>query len=338
MKKIKLLLTFIALLIIFFFGRECVVKIDEYYKIQKYGEPISEDGTINNEYFAIDLNEQNAEKITEGINKAIEYANKNSIKYLKLEKGVYLIDGVSNIVNANETDTKKGIILKSNLTFDLNGATLKQIANDKVNYAIISITDVENVKLINGKIEGDKNEHDYSKESTHEWGFGVDIRGSERIEIENLEISDCTGDGIIATDYKNRIKSSKDIRIKNTTIHDCRRNGISIISAIGVEISENEIYHINGTAPQSAIILESWDSKQIIDEVNICNNKIYQNGIGIDIQTQAQNVNIYENDCSNNILVLNSYGICKIYDNEINDAELQVSVEKEKSDRSHVVL
>lgn len=104
-------------------------------------EPINkETGLINNTFFNINSQGKNAEETTKGINKAIEYANKNNIEFIKFEQGIYLIDGRSYQVNMNETETKKGIILQSNITIDLNNSTFKQIANDKVNYAIFSIS------------------------------------------------------------------------------------------------------------------------------------------------------------------------------------------------------
>ena len=113
-----------------------------YYNIleQFYGEPFSEEGMINNNFFGIKSDGTKADTTTKGINKAIEYASKNNIEFIKFEKGIYLIDGQSYQVNMNETETKKGVILQSNITIDLNNSTFKQIANDKVNYAIFSIS------------------------------------------------------------------------------------------------------------------------------------------------------------------------------------------------------
>ena len=58
-------------------------------KLRQYGEPIGNDGLINNEYFAISLSNDNPKKNTKGINAAIEYAFKHNIEYIKLQNGVY---------------------------------------------------------------------------------------------------------------------------------------------------------------------------------------------------------------------------------------------------------
>ncbi len=298
-KLIFLLLILIILFIIFYINSTGFNYKNVYLESAKgmNGEPIDkETGLINNRYFNINAQGKNAKETTEGINKAIEYAYNNNINYLKLEKGSYSIDGQS-FTNQNESDEKKGIILQSNITIDLNGSELKQIANDKVNYAIISITEVENVKINNGKIIGDQENHQYTDNSTHEWGFGIDIRGSENIEISNLEIQDCTGDGIIITNYKDYNNISENIKINNLHIHDCRRQGISIIAAQDVVIENNELYNISGTAPQSGIDLESWDSKQIIDKIYIKNNKIYntKNSYAVIVMGNSKNVYVEEN-------------------------------------------
>lgn len=295
------------------------------------GKPINEEtGIINNEFFNINSQGKNPEDTTNGINEAIKYANQNNIKYIKFEEGVYSIDGQS-YEDKNESDTKKGIILQSNITIDLNNSTFKQIANDKVNYAIFSITGVENVKIVNGKVMGDKDEHDYSKNSTHEWGFGIDIRGSKNVELSNIEIQDCTGDGIFLTNYGDYSNNASNIRIENVNIHDCRRQGISIISAEKVRIENNEIYNIDGTSPQSGIDLESWSSKQLIDEIYITNNKIYntKNNYAIIVMGMSRNVYIEGNLINGVITCDNIKEKITINNNEINNGTISLLTTEE---------
>lgn len=249
LKNKKGFFIFLMVLLFLLISHNEIIKVSEKIRVELYGEPISNDGKINNNYFNIDSS-GNRECAKE-INTAIKYAYKNNIKDLKMEKGKYLINGISSDINSNETDIKKGVVLFSNITLDLNGSIVKIQQNDKVNYAVLSVYDIENVTIQNGIIEGDKEEHNYNnRKSTHEWGFGIDIRGSRNVKINNMEIYNCTGDGIIITDYIDRNNYSKNITIKNTEIHNCRRNGISVISAEEVEISDNSIYEISGTSPR----------------------------------------------------------------------------------------
>ena len=241
-------------------------------KIARYGEPINlETSTINNEFFGISDDFSNARKTTEGINEAIKYASRNNIEYIKLEKGNYMI-----MPNKSENG-KKGIILYSNITLDFNGSTIKAETNNASNYSMITISDVENVNLINGIMVGDKNTHEYDENSTHEWGMGITIKSAKNIVIKNLHISDMTGDGIYVSKNTQNINSTN-IQISNCNIYNCRRQGITIISADGVIIKENEIHDINGTNPQAAIDLESNLEEERIENIEICNNNMYNFG------------------------------------------------------------
>ena len=164
------------------------------------GIAIREDGLINNSYFNIRMNGttvEDAQHTTKGINEAIKYANENNINYIKLEKGVYLIDVVNN-----------EITLKSNIELDLNQSTLQVLSNSQPKYSLIHIYDVQNVKVKNGNLLGDRETHDYTKEpdSTHEWGHGIKIEQANKIEVLDLDISLMTGDGIYVNDLMNEEK------------------------------------------------------------------------------------------------------------------------------------
>lgn len=129
MKK-KILLTLIIIGIIsmiiiglLFCRSETIKNID--YNIRKnlYGDPINlENGLINNNFFYINKEGKNAKQTTEGINDAIKYASDNNITNIQLEKGKYLING--EVDNTTYKDTKKGIILQSNINLDLNRFTI----------------------------------------------------------------------------------------------------------------------------------------------------------------------------------------------------------------------
>lgn len=330
MRHKKKIIFFLLILFLLLFAICVLVKNDVienvYYNIleQFYGEPFSEEGLINNSFFGIKSDGTSADSTTKGINKAIEYASKNNIEYIKLEKGTYLIDGKSRSNYVGESTAKKGIIMQSNIIFDCNGSTLKHIDCDVVNYAVFSVTDVQNVTIMNGILLGDKETHNYGNvQSSHEWGFGIDVRGSQNVILNNLNISNFTGDGIILNDI---IKSgkyvvSKNIKILNCNIHACRRQGISVIDADIVDIYNNEIHDIQGTLPKTAIDLETNDdSNQKIKNIKIYNNKFYNLGstTAILAYRQVYNVEIYNNEINGNILLNDIREKIKIYANKIN--------------------
>lgn len=274
-KKVKMILSCILLIIVIimmlYMNRKTISEMYEKDRISKYGEPIDiNTGLINNKYFEISNDGTNADKTTKGINKAISYANKNNIEYIKLEKGTYLI---------KEVEGNYGILLESNISFDLNQSTIKLEANNSTNYAIIGIINKENVKIINGKIQGDREEHFYVGNLSHEFGYGIQISGGAYIEINNMEILEATGDGIIIGrregTYNNKKynMNSNHIIIKNNYIHNTRRQGITIVSGYDIEINNNIISDIEGTQPQSGICLQGYDVTHKIENIKIINNK-----------------------------------------------------------------
>lgn len=147
----------------------------------------------------------NAENTTTGINQALIWASEQDYKEVVLPTGTYLIDENSSIRP------------RSFMTLDLNGSTLKVRDNSLIKYAIIKFDENQQYsRITNGRIEGDKDNHDYSSTpSTHEFGYGISI-GTDKpivgsnvkfITIDNLEIFNCTGDAITIISVYGAIKN-----------------------------------------------------------------------------------------------------------------------------------
>lgn len=275
-------------------------------KIMKYGNPIDQEtGIINNDFFDIYNDGSNAEKTTKGINKAIVYAYKNNIQNIKLEQGEYLI----------KIDSKnKAINMFSNINLDLNKSYLKIETNSYSSYRMFFLKNISNVKIFNGILVGDSDTHDYKTiESEHQWGFGINIRGSSNVEIYDIEFYNFTGDGIYIDKY-NKSFSSNNIKICNNNIHNCRRQGITIVDGNDIEICYNEFHDISGSNPQAGIDLEANNENEIIENIKIYNNKFYNFGRNFAIQLYegVESVDIYENEV---------YGILRV-----NDAKKEVNV------------
>lgn len=288
---------------------------------EKYGQPISSEGIINNDYFNIKSNFTDAEATTKGINDAIKYATDNGVKYIKLSKGEYLIDGASkdDILRPES----KGICLKSNLTLDLGGSTIKQIKNDKTNYCVFCILNEDNITVKNGIIKGDKEEH-IDDNGVNDKGFAFDIRGSTNIVIDNIHMSEFTGEGVLIRelDVNEKTIQSQYIDIKNCIITNNRRQGISIVSGSNINIHDNEIYSIAGRNPQACIDLETdgW-AKQKNNNINIYNNKLYNSisNLGIMVYSGFDNGKIYNNEITGRILICNVDDNLLIENNTIYD-------------------
>ena len=313
--KIIIILLFIVLLLSLM-NRKIIS-----YKLRHllYGDPINDSGLINNNFF--NLNSNNPTNVTKGFNELFEYASKNNISYLKLSRGEYTI---------NDT-----IYLKSSICFDLNGSTIKYEKNSKTSYSLIRINNETNIAIINGKLLGDRDVHDYdSIESTHEWGMGIRVHAGKNINISNLDISNMTGDGIYISQFNSSneiLNNSDNIKISNCVIHNNRRQGISIISGENIEIYNNAIYNIEGTNPQAGIDLEANYDYEKIDNIIIHNNIFYyfNKTVAIILYRQAYNVSIYENEIDGTISVYEIKETLQIENNELRNGRIYTNLNPE---------
>jgi hypothetical protein len=220
------------------------------------------------------------------------------------------IDGNSKVMMPDFPLMTSGIFAQSNsqIYFQKNSSLiLKPTAN--VRYQIISLHGVENVKIYNPRLVGDRDKH---LDSKGEWGFGIDIRGSRNIDVFNANISDCWGDGIVLVKTmrnirpgitKQEIFSTENINIIGGIINNVRRNGITIAGGKDIVIKDLLIANINGTNPMAGIDIEPDDSNNILENINIENVKINNANVGIDLHLgQYGNQNIAKTvtvSCSN---------------------------------------
>lgn len=194
---------------------------------------------------------------------------------------------------------------------------------------------VENVGISNGIIVGDKDKHDYnSVESTHEWGYGIEIKGSKNIEICNLQIQEMTGDGIMIAYQldKNEVIASDNIEIFNNIIFNCRRQGISVACAKNIDIHDNEIYNISGTEPAATIDLEPDNETQLVENVKIYNNKLINrdNYKAIQILKFVRNTEIFDNQINGNLSIRAEQDEIKITRNMISNGAISFRISKDE--------
>ncbi|NQX66771.1 right-handed parallel beta-helix repeat-containing protein [Paenibacillus alba] len=120
-----------------------------------------------------------------------------------------------------------------------------------------------------------------SQNYTHEWGHGIELAGANHIQIDNVDISNCTGDAIFASWFEYKLNPAdytqdqmgSHIYIHNCDLHHCRRQGISIAGSNDVTFTNNKIRYIgraddgkteDGTAPMFGIDIESmWSETNI---------------------------------------------------------------------------
>ncbi len=177
-----------------------------------------------------------------------------------------------------------------NIRVEMNGSTIKVGTNHSTRYAIVRFFDCKSFLIKDGYLEGDAASHDYSpvifknkvEKSTHEWGYGILNAGSSG-QVENINISYMTGDGIYAGSVKTKgTVYHSCVEISGCSISYCRRNGITLTSSEGVNIINTVVHHIgsygglSGTNPQSGIDLEYEDGVYDRGDVSIIGCKFYE--------------------------------------------------------------
>ncbi|WP_256757701.1 right-handed parallel beta-helix repeat-containing protein [Cohnella sp. WQ 127256] len=164
---------------------------------------------------------------------------------------------------------------------------------------------------------------------THESGHGIGLYGSNHIELVNIDISNCTGDGILTGWAQYQIdpllytqeQMGQHISIHSCNIHHCRRQGISLCASNDTFVYHNNIHDIgydddgvttnfrNGTAPMFGIDIESMVGESNIPykmedrpnglELNyriiIKNNYIHNNNRGHFVNADGTNLTIESN-------------------------------------------
>ena len=83
------------------------------------------------------------------------------------------------------------------MTLDLNGATLKLNGNTEQSATMVEIKNCYDSHMVNGIVEGDYFEHDYSVNKHSEWVCGLSISGdSKYCSYKNLVVRFITGYGV----------------------------------------------------------------------------------------------------------------------------------------------
>jgi hypothetical protein len=282
------------------------------------------DGTLNNEFWGIVPNSSvDAQKNSERFTAALDWCHENGYHAVKVAQDTYYVEGDNSAWY--RPSSPYAIFIPSDTELDLNGATFIHVDNDRPSYMLFAIYQSQNVRLYNGILVGDNATHPQNTEGflSHEFGFGVDIRGSSNVVIDDLEIYGMTGDAVIISGddivYGAPVGGpSEQVTITKCRIHDCRRQGISVIGGNEIWIQDNEIYNISGYMPMSGIDLEGevdWP----VSNIHIVNNRIYATQTAnIIVNRQSQNIDIRGNDLTG--IVGFAYGdTITIANNTIND-------------------
>lgn len=191
----------------------------------------------------------------------------------------------------------QAVALTSGVHLSLSpGAVLQAIPVVEGQSAVVTIRNVSDVKVTGGTVVGERTGH---RGSTGEWGFGIDVRGSANVTIENVVTRDCWGDGIYVG--AGAAGESRNVTVRGCTGTGHRRQGLSITALLTGLVERCEFTGIQGTVPQAGIDLEP-NAPYAVRNVTVRNNVTTGNsGGGIIVQGETTSDCVIENnECSRN--------------------------------------
>ena len=233
-------------------------------------------------------------------------ANINRLQSKSIFNTVYL-NKDKYIVSINESGGFSLCLLDSVKL--INNSLIELESNNHKSYSIILISNSSNVEVQGGRIKGDVGRHTYQQGTTSEWGMGIYISASNNVNIHDILISHCTGDGIyitgLPTDYIGDYSmASKNVVLKNVVCDNNRRQGLSVISVDGLLVEECEFINtgkIEKASPAAGIDIEPNVDKGRNNSVrNIrINNCVFKGNAGrpfdVDMGVTDGTINNFEN-------------------------------------------
>ena len=227
--------------------------------------------------------------ITEGVvSDAVSLSNKAEMQ-LKIDtaKGlgaeIFDFDGDIDAYFQVEADNynrapEQGIILPSDFHFKMHaGVNLRVQPTYKIAYALLCAHTEDNITITGGNLWGDRYTHDYTTiTNTHEFGFGIYLRGAHGVDIDGVNIQEMCGDAIIVQSTARRDNDGNEVSgeyynenwiIQNCTLNKSRRNNISLTDVQYCEIYNNTIS--NGGDGGAWTSAEGYNDKGVLPRYNI---------------------------------------------------------------------
>lgn len=164
---------------------------------------------------------------------------------LVVPPGRYLVDAEASL------DLPSGLVLAC-----APGALLVAAPSASANTAILRVRNRTGVRIVGGHLVGEREGH---KGTTGEWGMGVDIRGSDQVEVVGTTVERCWGDGFyvgVAPGGPGPAGECRGIVLRGCRALGNRRQGLSVCGAIGVVVEDGEFRDTGGTRPSAGIDLE----------------------------------------------------------------------------------
>lgn len=159
-------------------------------------------------------------------------------------------------------ERNRNLALKSKMTLQMaKGATIKMFPTAVARYAVLKIANAEDVNVIGGTLQGDRQNH---KGRGGEWGMGIFIGNNlaQRVTISNVRARNMWGDGFY-------VGNGDDISFCSVIAENNRRQGLSIVAGNRILVTRSVFRDTRGTRPAAGIDLEPDKPHQKITDVRI---------------------------------------------------------------------
>ena len=106
-----------------------------------------------------------------------------------------------------------------------------------------------------------KDYHDSDEYPFSEWRNAISIRGGRDITVKDLTILSSGGDGVYVRG------AARNVRLENLVCRDHHRQGISVISAVGLRVTNCRFDETSGAAPQCGVDIEPNTSRDRLEDI-----------------------------------------------------------------------
>lgn len=191
-----------------------------------------------------------------------------------------------------------GLKLLDGQTLRLNGGELRAIPTAQVRGAVVQGFRTRDWRILGpGRITGERDRH---RGQGGEWGMGIAAWSAAGWSIEDVDVTNCWGDGIyVGTPGEPGF--CRDFLIRNVRVADCRRNGISVVAGRDGRILGVDIRDVNGTNPKGGIDLEPDNPAAPNRNILIADGRIGGDlEVGIYVVSGSENIRIERMDIAGN--------------------------------------
>ena len=167
--------------------------------------------------------------------------------------------GLPLILEPNTTVLVGLVTIPNGGRLNLNGSTIKRSAAGGGS-ATLTGTDVSNIEIWGGTIDGDKAAY----APANEWRHGISLLGCYYVSIHDLTSIRNKGDGIYVGAGTTECRS---IKLDRVICDESHRNGLSIIAVSEFVATASWFRNSSGTNPQAGVDIEPNSGAQICTDI-----------------------------------------------------------------------